>query len=87
LTLFLPLKIYRSISDLRIITVAGSHESGRTSLIHALLFHWGYVLTKEQVVATRIRAGIWPLFRLHPSGILILRCHDVRSATNETGDS
>ncbi|PAV74547.1 hypothetical protein WR25_26822 isoform A [Diploscapter pachys] len=42
---------------LRVLTVSGAHQSGRTSLIHSLIYHWGYKLMKSQILVTRLRMG------------------------------
>ncbi|GMT03300.1 hypothetical protein PENTCL1PPCAC_25474, partial [Pristionchus entomophagus] len=59
----------------KLIAVAGMKQSGRTTLLHALIYEYGYALTEDQAMASRIGVGV-TMYVLENPGVIILDIAD-----------
>uniref|UniRef100_A0AC35GLJ8 Uncharacterized protein n=1 Tax=Panagrolaimus sp. PS1159 TaxID=55785 RepID=A0AC35GLJ8_9BILA len=59
----------------RVVTVSGSHSSGRTTFIHSLAYTLGYSLTEEQAITSRFPTGVF-MYLFSEDNLLVLDCTD-----------
>uniref|UniRef100_A0A914X0F9 Uncharacterized protein n=1 Tax=Plectus sambesii TaxID=2011161 RepID=A0A914X0F9_9BILA len=69
-------------NDLRIVTVAGLQGSGRTMMIHSLLYHWGYTLDKVEIVKRSLRMGV-VMYVLPEMNLALVDCCESMDAVDE----
>ncbi|GMS90266.1 hypothetical protein PENTCL1PPCAC_12441, partial [Pristionchus entomophagus] len=66
----------------KLIAVAGTKGSGRTTLSHSLIYEYGYSLSKDQAMASRIGVGVI-MYVLEQPGVVILDIADSMDNSDE----